>query len=67
MHWGAVIKLLSSYYCIFNHKNFIPEYLENALTDFVQTSRALNKYWKKGPLWVIVEKKTQGAEKYGCK
>ena len=25
---------LSIFYCVSNHKNFIPKYLDNALTDF---------------------------------
>ena len=33
----------SSYYCISNHKNVIPKYLENALIEFVQTSRTLRQ------------------------
>lgn len=67
MHWGAVIKSLSSYYCIFNHRNFIPEYLENAPTDFVQTSRALKQVLEKQSPVSDCWKKTQGAEKYGSK
>ena len=65
MHWGAVIKLLSSYYCIFNHGNFIPEYLENALTDFVFTSIEASIGKTVPGEWL--SKKTQGAEKYGSK
>ena len=26
--------ILSIFYCVSNHKNFIPKYLDNALTDF---------------------------------
>ena len=31
--------ILSIFYCVSNHKNFIPKYLDNALTDFAKTSR----------------------------
>ena len=33
---------------ISNDKNFIPKYLDNALTDFAQTSRTSRRpYWRK--------------------
>ena len=30
---------LSNFYRISNNKNFVPKYLDNALTDFAETSR----------------------------
>ena len=31
---NAQTTILSIFYCVSNHKNFIPKYLDNALTDF---------------------------------
>ena len=50
---------LSIFYRISNHKNFIPKYLDNALTDFAETSRTsrrlleekapVNDFWRAVP------------------
>ena len=47
---------LSIFYRISNHKNFIPKYLDNALTDFAYNFyEHRGHYWRKKLLWTILE------------
>ena len=48
-------KRLSMFYRIYNHKNFIPKYLDNALTDFAETDKHRGGSRSKKFPWTILE------------
>ena len=47
--------------------NFFPKYLDNALTDFAETSRASRRLLEEEAPVNDFERTAPSAEKYGCK
>ena len=58
---------LSIFYCVSNHKKYIPKYLENALTDFAQTSRTSRPLLEEKGHVNDFGRTVLSAEKYCCK
>ena len=56
---------LSNFYRISNNKNFVPKYLDDALTDFSETSRTSKPLEEKAPLNDF-GRTVPIAEKYYC-
>ena len=47
--------ILSIFYCISNHKNFIPKCLDNALTYSLKLHEHRGRHWRKKLPWTILE------------
>ena len=58
---------LSVFYCISNHKNLIPKYLDNALTDFALTSRTSRPLLEEKAPVNDFGRTVHSAVKYCCK
>ena len=52
---GRTSRLSGSFYGVSNHKNFIPKYLDNVLTDFAKTSRTSRRLLGEKLPWTILE------------